>query len=159
AISSPPTRPLAADARRALCRMNALPPDDVLPLALFARAGDRELDDARAALGRLETAARAGRWGEAVTVLRATPPHLQASSPAPRCAGGLRAEGRGEEERAPLLFLAALASVAAGEAGGPLPLASALRAADADAGAGTRAAALEQAAARVGGAAGAGSDS
>jgi hypothetical protein len=144
------TQRFAADARRALARLGALAPDEALSLGRLARPADHETDEAKAALARLDGAARAGRWGEAVTVLRATPPHLAGAAVPALYLAGLVAEGRGEEERAPLLFVAAFGTAAIGETGAPPPLACALRAAEAEAGAGARAWAIEQAAARAG---------
>jgi hypothetical protein len=139
---------LGADARRALVRLDAAPPEEGLPLGPLARALDREAEAATRALGRLAAAARDGRWSDAIDVLEREPPHEESATGPTLYAAGLLAEGRGLSARAPLLFVAAMIA-GPGEQGAAPRLSATVRAAEADVGPGARASALEAAAAQL----------
>jgi hypothetical protein len=138
------TGPFAADARRALARLEARSPGEGLPLQTFTTPGDREAQACDEALARLRRAAEQARAPEIVWVLEHEPPHEEPGGADSLLVAALVEEGQGGP-RAGELFAAALSA-----AGGAARLAVVDRVA-ATAGEAPAAAALERAAALVGG--------
>ena len=136
----------AADARRALARLDAHEHGQGLPPGLLGGPADEAVAAARTAVTDVFDAARGGSWDEAVASLRDSPPQEAAAGPATLHAAALLAEGRGKPADAAALEAAALAAAS----GDPdaVSVSTLARIAEGDGKPELRVAALELAAAR-----------